>query len=281
MITVHHRSPTLHTPNPGRGRSLLPETQAVLDAVRAFPRGANSVDISAALDRLPHNLGKTLSNLRQQGYIVNISQPGQLAHWVCKNSPLLQAAREEQLLAYRARMISAMGAADAAAACDAALSKPNGGRNHAANKSLQRLAVEDCLALAGPDGRSRPQIARATGLDEDTVQTVLQNLVAAQKADSLLVSGHRHWRLLSAVARAEAARPRVASARVCNASTKGVYTGAELRPNPGITADRFVAFSLPSLVNGVSVPPKRITAMCIGPAAPVAGGVSVNVRFAK
>lgn len=38
---------------------------------------------------------------------------------------------------------------------------------------------------------------------------------------------------------------------------KGVYTCPELRRNPGLTDDRFVAFSLPSLVNGKQIQPRR------------------------
>jgi flavin-binding protein dodecin len=47
---------------------------------------------------------------------------------------------------------------------------------------------------------------------------------------------------------------------------RGDYDGKELQPNPGITPDRFAAYLLPSLVNGVRVAPKRITAMCVGKA---------------
>ena len=35
---------------------------------------------------------------------------------------------------------------------------------------------------------------------------------------------------------------------------RGDYDGKELQPNPGITPDRFAAYLLPSLVNGVRVP---------------------------
>ena len=55
----------------------------------------------------------------------------------------------------------------------------------------------------------------------------------------------------------------------CTKADYPKYLGDELQPNPGLTADRFAAFDLPSVVNGVSVPPKRITAMCVGAAGPV------------
>ncbi len=37
----------------------------------------------------------------------------------------------------------------------------------------------------------------------------------------------------------------------------GKYDGKELQRNPGITPDRFVAFQLPSLINGVRVYPRN------------------------
>jgi len=40
---------------------------------------------------------------------------------------------------------------------------------------------------------------------------------------------------------------------------EGDYDGVELRRTPGVPDSRFVAFALPSLVNGVRVYPKRTT----------------------
>lgn len=58
--------------------------------------------------------------------------------------------------------------------------------------------------------------------------------------------------------------PTVGGPRISSMYTGGLYDGKELQPNPGITPDRFEAYNLPSLVNGVRVAPKRITAMCVG-----------------
>lgn len=58
--------------------------------------------------------------------------------------------------------------------------------------------------------------------------------------------------------------PTVGGPRISSMYTGGLYDGKELQPNPGITPDRFEAYNLPSLVNGVRVQPKRITAMCVG-----------------
>ena len=38
--------------------------------------------------------------------------------------------------------------------------------------------------------------------------------------------------------------------RICNASKQGTYDGRELHQNPGIPAERFAAFALPSRVGG-------------------------------
>jgi hypothetical protein len=240
-------------------------TQAVLDAIRAHPRGVCSVGLAAVLEKLPDNLSKTLGNLRQQGHIVNVSQPGQPARWVCKTSPLLEEARTQALLAYRSKTVSSMNAAEAAAARDAAMSTPNGGRS-LGNKSAERLAVEDCLALAGAKGRSRDQITRMTGLDDDTVQTVLCHMVSAQKADSVLVTNHRYWRLLSAVAKEQAEQQRAQRyTPVRNSTASGLYVPIELRPYEG-RPGAMDAFSLPSRVGNELVQPRGIKAGCTGPA---------------
>lgn len=267
MDAIHHRrSPVLSTPRPTHGRSLLPITQAVLDAIRAHPRGVCGVGVAAALAWLPDNLSKTLGNLRQQGHIVNVSQPGQPARWVCKTSPLLEEARTEALLAYRAKMVSSMGAKEAAEARQVVLAKPNGGRSQAANKTPERLAIEDCLALAGAKGRSREQITRMTGLDDDTVAGMLHNLVAAQRADSVLVTNHRHWRLLSAVAKEQAEQQRALRyTPVRNSTASGLYVPIELRPYEG-RPGAMDAFSLPSRVGNDLVQPRGIKAGCTGPA---------------
>ena len=270
MTTLHHAQKAIQASHLNRrGSPMSADSQRVLAAIARHPGGISTVGLTAELEALPPSLSKTLANLRDLGHIANVSgkRSGAPALWA---------------LARLAPSVSAMAVDDAAARRDTLKAMPHGGRSQAVNKSPERLAVEDCLALAGARGRTRAELCRITGLDEDDVQRVLQHLVAAQRGDSVTTPGtERHWRLLSAVARDEAARPKAATARVCNASTEGDYLGTELQPNPGITADRFAAFLLPSLVNGVRVPPKRITAMCTGPAGPVGGGVSVNVRFAK
>lgn len=281
MDAIHRRhKPTPETPRPNAGRSLLPITQAVLDAIRAHPRGVCGVGLAAVLEKMPDNLSKTLGNLRQQGHIVNVSQPGQPARWVCKTSPLLEDARTEAMLAYRAKMASSMGAKEAAAARDAALSKPNGGRIVPANKTPERMAVEDCLALAGAKGRTREQIVRMTGVDDDAVQAVLHNLVAKQRVDSILVTNHRHWRLLSAVAKEQAEQQRAERASlVRNSTASGLYIPTELRPYEG-RPGAMDAFNLPSRVGNELLQPRGIKSGCTGPApsAPNSRGVP---RMAK
>jgi hypothetical protein len=267
MDTIHHRrSPALQTPRPTHGRSLLPITQAVLDAIRAHPRGVHASSLAAVLEKQPDNLSKTLGNLRQNGHIVNINQPGQPARWVCKTSPLLEEARTEALLAYRARMVSSMGAREAAEARQVVMAKPNGGRSQAANKTPERLAIEDCLALAGAKGRTLEQITRMTGLDDDTAQGVLHNMVSAQRADSVLVTNHRYWRLLSAVAKEQAEQQRALRyTPVRNSTASGLYVPIELRPYEG-RPGAMDAFALPSRVGNELVQPRGIKAGCTGPA---------------
>jgi hypothetical protein len=155
-----------------------------------------------------------------------------------------------------------MNAAEAAAARDAAMSTPNGGRS-LGNKSAERLAVEDCLALAGAKGRRREQITRMTGLDDDTVQTVLCHMVSAQKADSVLVTNHRHWRLLSAVAKeqAEQQRDQPRTPPVRNSTTTGNYVPLELRAFDG-RPGAMDAFALPSRMGNELVQPRGIKAGC-------------------
>ena len=65
----------------------------------------------------------------------------------------------------------------------------------------------------------------------------------------------------------------------CTKADYPKYLGDELQPNPSLTADRFAAFDLPSMVNGQRVPPKRITAMCVGAVCPVEALSGTQRRF--
>lgn len=281
--TTHAAQPHLARPN---NKKLAPATRGALLAISTTP-GISTHGIAHSMPTMAvATISKALANLRMAGYVTNAQAgSGKSAQWLATAKGLTKAAEvapAQFAMAAPTPSVSSMSAADAAARRDTLRSMPNGGMPASANKSAERMAVEDCLALAGAKGRTRAELCRITGLDDDAVHRVLRHLVSAQRGDSVGGIGpDRHWRLLSAVARDEAARAKVAVARVCNAGSKGNYDGSELRANPGITSDRFEAFRLPSLVNGVRVPPKRITAMCTGPAGPVGGLVSVNVRFAK
>ena len=150
---------------------------------------------------------------------------------------------------------------------------------------------------------STQQIAQATQLTPRVVRKHLSNLTLAHKVDNIRGKGcspalytwargpvletpsngpgytpmklpaarpgtvepndtQRRWS--SGIPSVVPSAPGMAEPRICSMHTRGTYDGKELQPNPGITPDRFEAYELPSLVNGVRVAPKRITAMCVG-----------------
>jgi hypothetical protein len=268
MDAIHHRA---HL-----GRTATPLTQRVLQAVRACPRGT-STDALVQQLRLPvKTVSKTLCNLSALGHIVNASAVKK-ALWVCKKNPLLAHLKAEADQAKLEKRIASGKRKDEAAAIRSRLmGTPNGGEDMSGTKSPERIAVEDCLAVAGSHGRTRAQVMRHTGLDEETVKTVLQNLVSKQKADSLLRTNNRHWRLLSAVARDE---KQERAMPVRNSTTTGNYVPLELRAFDG-RPGAMDAFALPSLVGNELVQPRGIKAGCTG-AAPSTPAFYGAPRMAK
>jgi len=243
--TAHHTTPTgtLYAAKAQLGRDMGQQARQVLAAVRRHPAGISSVGIVGELgDDAPDNLAKTLANLRQLGHIVNAGTRGAASRWVCASQP--------------------------PATPKAAAHKPGGGLAVPVNKTAERAAIEDVLMRAGEAGATRGKLMAFTGLPDDVVHKVCKNLCAASKAE--LVSPHggeRYYVLVAAAARAQAhskaqaAGPRTAQPIRTN-KMAGTYDPVELRPNPGITPDRFVAFCLPSRIgNRLHFPDGRVKDM--------------------
>ena len=157
----------------------------------------------------------------------------------------------------------------------------------AQQKSPHRLAVERVLeSSTGDKWMTNREIQFASGVDKRKVADITGAMLFKGTAESRKVNGKTQYRL--ATRKAEMTQPMngpghtmkplgklvaPTSSPLRNSTTSSKYDGAELGRNPGIPDDRFAAFDLPSLVNGIRVPPRRITAMCVGAVnGPVGGG---------
>lgn len=111
---------------------------------------------------------------------------------------------------------------------------------------------------SNPDGLSPHTLASAIGVDIKLVRTTLNNMHGAGQIVNAGTHNKPMWRLTTAADMAQQA-----SATPLPVDN-GHYDGAELRRTPGIPDERFAAFDLPSLVNGVRVPAKRPSAQLVG-----------------
>lgn len=108
-------------------------------------------------------------------------------------------------------------------------------------------------------GLSPQALASATGVPIDKVRAVLSAMRHVGQAVNVGTLKNPLWRQHTPAHDTQThAQPQ---RTVFN---RGTYNGAELQRNPGLPASRFAAFDMPSLVNGVRVPPKRPAAMCVG-----------------
>ena len=142
------------------------------------------------------------------------------------------------------------------------------------------MAVERVLeSSTGDKWMTNREIQFASGVDKRKVADITGAMLFKGTAESRKVNGKTQYRL--ATRKAEMTQPMngpghtmkplgkldaPTSLPMRNSTTSGKYDGVELGRNPGIPDDRFAAFDLPSLVNGVRIEPRRITAMCVGAA---------------
>lgn len=254
------------------GRSLNPDTMRVLQTIIRTP-GICTATIRARVGDMPSPvLSKTLANLRTAGYIGNAGERG-ASMWHATSRGHAKAYPGGNAPAHT----SALHATDAAAVRGQLMGQPNGGRD--GQKSPERMLVEEQLQFAGAKGRTVEMLARATELDEATLNKVLANIAAAGKGDSYTLGKQRFWRLFSAVVKdTQPQAPRETPVR--NSTTSGHYTATELRPYQG-RPGAMDAFALPSVVNCVAVPRQAPSSMCTGNGTPMPCAHGGQTRFTK
>lgn len=105
-------------------------------------------------------------------------------------------------------------------------------------------------------------IAARLGVTGKRASTIIYRMLARGDIFSRKVRGHNQF-WSGTPPEAEEKLENVAGSRLLNNGTQtDPYLGEELRRNPGIPAERFAAFDLPSLVSGVRVPPRSLAAGC-------------------
>lgn len=131
--------------------------------------------------------------------------------------------------------------------------------------SPERLRVEAWFTDNPKQKIGAPELADRLGIDQAQIKNILsrmrdRGIVCARKVGNR----NHYWSGTYAEEYADerAALNLTPSRLFVNGSQAGQYMGEELRRNPGIPAERYAAFDLPSLVSGKRVPPLRLTAGC-------------------
>lgn len=137
--------------------------------------------------------------------------------------------------------------------------------NYPNTSSPEKLHIEAWFKNNPMQKVTAIKMAAMTGLEVDRARQIMSRLRDRGAICSRKIGGQNHyWSGSYAEDDAEVrqALDLTPSRTLHNSSMSDPYQGEELRRNPGIPAERYAAFDLPSLVAGQRVPPRRITSGC-------------------